>query len=70
MRIAELLMQAAAIYAAIGLISGVIFILFALDRIDPAARRSWAFRPLLLPGFVLIWPLALWRWFTCPRSEA
>ena len=70
MQLATLIVQAAWIYAMIGLVVGLAFIFFGLDRYDPSVRRSWAFRPLLLPGFVLIWPLALWRWLTCPRSEA
>lgn len=33
----------------------------ALGRFEPAARGAWAFRPLLIPGFLLLWPLILWR---------
>ena len=29
---------------------------------DPAARGAYGFRPLLLPGLVLLWPLVVWRW--------
>jgi hypothetical protein len=48
--------------ASLRLIAGLAFILFGIDRVDPAARGAHAFRPLLLPGFMLIWPLAIVRW--------
>lgn len=41
---------------------GVAFLLFGLDRVDPAARGAYGFRPLLLPGLVLLWPVVVWRW--------
>jgi hypothetical protein len=34
----------------------------------PEARGAYAFRPLLLPGLVLLWPLALWRWWALTRE--
>ncbi len=40
-----------------GLGVGVAFLLFGLDRVDAAARGAYGFRPLLLPGLVLLWPL-------------
>lgn len=48
-------------YAVIGLVVGVAFLLFGIDRADPAARGAYAFRPLLLPGLALLWPLVVWR---------
>lgn len=59
---AELVLALAGAYAAAGLAIGLAFIFRGLDRIDPAARGAHAFRPLLLPGLVLLWPLVLWRW--------
>jgi hypothetical protein len=38
------------------------FLAFGLDRIDPSARGGLAFRPLLVPGLVLLWPLVLVKW--------
>lgn len=70
MQFATWIVQAAWLYTMAGLVIGLAFILFGLDRVDPGARRSWAFRPLLLPGFMLIWPLALWRWLTIEKSRA
>jgi hypothetical protein len=59
--VAEGLMAAGAAWLATGLLVGTWFLLFGIDRRDPAARGAWAFRPLLLPGFALLWPLVLWR---------
>ncbi len=55
-------------YGAVGLVIGVAFLLFAIDRMDPAAVGAYAFRPLLLPGLVLLWPLVLRRWLVFERS--
>jgi hypothetical protein len=55
-------------YGAVGLVIGVAFLLFAIDRMDPAAVGAYAFRPLLLPGLVLLWPLVLRRWLAFERS--
>lgn len=57
-----LIVDAAAGYGLLGLLVGFGFLLFGIDRIDPAARGAYGFRPLLLPGLVLLWPLVLWRW--------
>ncbi len=62
MSLAHVLVIGAQAYAGIGLLAGLAFILFGVDRVDPAARGAHAFRPLLLPGFMLIWPLAVARW--------
>jgi hypothetical protein len=37
--------------------------------VDPAARGAYAFRPLLLPGLVLLWPLVAWRWAVLARTR-
>ena len=54
-------------WLAIGIIVGVAFLFLGIDRVDPAARGSYAFRPLLLPGLVLLWPLAALRWYMLTR---
>ncbi|MBK1660216.1 hypothetical protein [Paracraurococcus ruber] len=64
---AELLLAAAGAYGACGLAVGLLFLLRGLDRVDPAARGAHAFRPLLLPGLLLLWPLVLWRWRVLAR---
>ncbi len=59
---AQALLQFATLYGAAGFGVGVAFLVFGLDRCDPAARGAYGFRPLLLPGLILLWPLVLWRW--------
>jgi hypothetical protein len=49
-------------YACCGGVAAVAFLAFGLDRIDPSAHRSYAFRPLLVPGLILLWPLVLVIW--------
>ncbi|MEL6586290.1 MAG: hypothetical protein AAFQ50_06440 [Pseudomonadota bacterium] len=50
------------LWLAIGALVAVPFLLWGLDRIDPDADGAYVFRPLLVPGVLLIWPLVLWRW--------
>lgn len=45
-----------------GLIAAL-FLTVGIDRIDEDARMAYVFRPLLVPGILLIWPLVLWRWW-------
>ena len=59
---ATLIVWAASIYVWIGLLVGVLFLTVGIERIDPAARGAYAFRPLLLPGLTLLWPYVLRRW--------
>lgn len=54
-------------YALAGLAVGMAFLLRGLDRVDPAARGAHAFRPLILPGLVLLWPLVVLRWMRLAR---
>lgn len=50
------------VYAGVGV--AALFVLFGIDRVDEDARGAYTFRPLLVPGIVLLWPLVLWRWWT------
>ena len=49
-------------YLLIGLLVAAAFLLFGISRVAQGARGSWVFRPLLIPGVALIWPIVLWRW--------
>lgn len=46
-----------------GLVVAIAFLAFGIDRVDENARGAYVFRPLILPGVVLIWPVVLWRWW-------
>lgn len=67
---AATIVQCVTIWLAVGVIVGVAFLFLGIDRVDPAARGSYAFRPLLLPGLVLLWPFVAVRWFTLARRRA
>lgn len=65
-----LLFELAWAYAAVGGVAAVAFLALGLDRVDAAARGSYAFRPLIVPGLMLLWPLVLWRWGTLARNAS
>lgn len=45
------------------------FIPFGIGRLDENAEGAWIFRPLLIPGVLLIWPLILWRCVVLRNGE-
>ncbi len=61
--IAAWLVTALGVYAGLGLLFGVAFVLRGAARIDPqAVGGSWGFRLAILPGVVALWPLLARRW--------
>ncbi len=60
---AELIFFGIKVWLSVGAIVAVAFLLVGIDRIDEDADGAYVFRPLLVPGVLLIWPLVLWRWF-------
>lgn len=66
---ATIIIDAVLVYAVIGAALALAFLLWGIDRIDPAANGSYAFRPLLLPGLVLLWPLVAARWIALERQH-
>ncbi len=60
---AVLLLAAIGIYAAMGVLFALPFVVWGVNRIDPsAAKGSWGFRVLVLPGTAALWPILLTRW--------
>ena len=57
-------------YGIAGIAVALAFLLWGLDRIDPAAAGAYAFRPLLFPGVVLLWPVVAIRWAVLERRRA
>ena len=57
------------LYGAAGLAVAAVFLLWGIDRIDPTATGAYAFRPLLIPGVVLLWPTVLLRWAWLERHR-
>ncbi len=63
------IMMAGMFYLYVGGAVAVVFLVFGLGRIDENARGAWIFRPLLIPGVLLVWPLVIWRWVVLMRGE-
>lgn len=60
------------LYAAIGVLFAIVFVIRGVGRVDPAAPgSSWGFRLMILPGSAAFWPLLLARWIrgTGPPAE-
>ena len=69
MTIAEFIVAAFKVYFSAGGAVAVAFLLYGIDRVDPAAQKAYAFRPLLVPGIVLLWPIVIWRWVVLARER-
>jgi hypothetical protein len=67
---AQGLILAAQVYGAIGAVIAAVFLVVGIDRIDPAARGTYTFRPLLVPGLVVLWPMVIVRWRALERAES
>lgn len=66
---AGLVLDVASAYALLGGIVAAVFVLWGVGRVSPDARGAWTFRPLIVPGVILLWPLVLWRWRVLARGE-
>ncbi len=63
MDVAEAIVTAARMWGTAGALVALAFLAVGIDRIDEDARGAYAFRLLLVPAVVLVWPLILWRWW-------
>jgi hypothetical protein len=70
MQVAEAVVFLIEAYAAVGALVAAIFLLWGIDRVEVGARGSYAFRVLLVPGVIGLWPLVLWRWRALERAGA
>ncbi len=66
---AELIFWIARAWLWAGAVVAAVFLTIGIDRIDEDARGAYVFRPLLIPGVLLIWPLVLWRWWTLEAAR-
>ncbi len=66
---AALIVHGAMVYGGCGLVLAAAFLLWGIDRIDPGAHGAYAFRPLLVPGVVLLWPVVALRWWALERQR-
>jgi len=59
---AQVLIAAAALYVAVGVLVALPFVARRVQRIDPDARgATLAFRLLIVPGIAALWPLFVRR---------
>ena len=61
------LLNALAVYVAIGAVTAVAFSLFGVTRVQSAPVSPGA-RILILPGAMALWPYVLIRWLTARRA--
>ena len=67
------IVEAGFAYLGLGLVVGVLFLLFGVGRVDEGAR-GWSlgrlgFRLTVLPGCVVLWPLVAVRWVQRRQPE-
>jgi len=60
------LLNALALYAAVGVATAVAFVVFGITRVQPAPVSLGA-RILILPGAAALWPYVMARWLKAPR---
>ena len=67
--LASWLVGGVGVYLAVGLAFAVPFVIAGIGRIDPVAKQgTWAFRLIVVPGVVALWPLLALRWLRGDRS--
>lgn len=60
---AEMILSAAGVYFAAGVVFALAFLVFGLRQVDAlAANGSPSFKALILPGVVGLWPLVFVLW--------
>ena len=70
MEAARIVIEVLQYYGYIGLAVAAAFLLIGIERVDAGARRSYAFRPLLIPGCIVLWPLVIVRWVAAERQRS
>lgn len=72
MNAAEIVLWVAGGHLLVGALFGLAFVSFGIGRLDEAARgSSLAFRAMVLPGCIVLWPLVAYRWLRgAPSGEA
>jgi hypothetical protein len=64
--IVAFLLNALALYAAIGIVAALAFVAFGVTQVQPASVSLGA-RILILPGAAALWPYVLVRWLGAKR---
>lgn len=69
MEFAETIVMACSAYLMVGFAVAVLFLVFGMEQVEPYSRGSFGFRPLLVPGLTLLWPLVLLRWWAIRSGQ-
>ena len=65
----EWFLAAVALYAIIGVLFSLVFIVAGIVRVDPSVGQSAKLvRALFIPGIAGLWPLLLIRWVRASRE--
>ena len=70
MQAASTIVSLAYLWLAVGAVTAAVFLTIGIDRVDEDAQDAYVFRPLLIPGILLLWPLVLWRWWQIEAKSA
>ena len=66
---ARIIIEVLQYYGYVGLGVAAAFLLYGIERVDVRARRVYAFRPLLIPGCIVLWPLVIVHWVAAERER-
>lgn len=66
---ANFLVWSLSIYGMVGIFIAIVFLVVGIGRVDSNARGNYAFRPILIPGIMVLWPLILARWYILERER-
>ena len=68
--ISTLLVTLVEVYALVGVLVLLPFMLRGAGTVEPAARRATlGFRILMVPGIIALWPMMLLRWRQASRDR-
>lgn len=68
MLLARLILAAAEVYAAVGVIFAMVFLTRGVGHVDAGAVGAGVgFRAVILPGVAALWPVMLRKWWRARR---
>ncbi|WP_223423758.1 hypothetical protein [Tateyamaria pelophila] len=70
MDVAQAILVVIQAWGIFGALTAAVFLTVGIERVDEDAQGAYVFRPLLIPGVMLIWPLVLWRWWRIESQRA
>lgn len=66
----SIILSAAAVYLAAGLLFAIPFVMKGVNKVDEGAHGgSIGFRIIIIPGTMLFWPLLLQKWIKAGKTK-